>query len=224
MQTPIGLFQSEAPQHAADRLTNEIFGLQKLVRQRKQGKDFSIQIFHDTASRIDDMWAEYQEEANEKDGAIELPSRAKFHYRNAFTAMTIAYFASARILLSIVSLPMSAEYTDPFGDIATNGQLILDCASFLIPKDIGCAYLRLFFLLTLVVKYSISSVQRSLAHTLLERRHCGNLFNGLSYVALEQLRTTSEVDQSFFGIAQGTAGDHDGQNRREIVPLSITAT
>lgn len=181
-------FPTGGSQLVVDRLVTELFSLQKLLSQRYYKNDHAIKYSHDIGLRIEDLWAEYQEEANRLDKPIKLASSGGRQYRDAFTAMTVAYFPAARILLSTVSSPQVAQYSASSEAMDGNSQLILNCSSFLMRKDIGCAYLRMFLPLTLVARYSASSEQRTLARTLLERWLYGTPFRGLSSIALKQVQ------------------------------------
>ena len=182
-------FQTGKSQQVVDRLVTELFGLQRLLSRRYFKNDNAIEYSHDIGPRIDNLWAEYREEANQLGKPIELPSSGGSQYRDAFTAMTVAYFSAARILLSTVSPPQVAQCSGSSGAMDGNGQLILNCSSFLMRKDIGCAYLRMFLPLTLVARYSASSEQRALARTLLECWLYGTPFSGLSLIALKQVQS-----------------------------------
>ncbi len=173
-------FPTGGSQLVVDRLVTELFGLQKLLSQRYYKNDHAIKYSHDIGLRIENLWAEYQEEANRLDKPIKLASSGGHQYRDAFTAMTVAYFSAARILLSTVSSPQIAQYSASSEAMDGNSQLILNCSSFLMRKDTGCAYLRTFLPLTLVARYSASSEQRTLARTLWSAGSMARRFVGLA--------------------------------------------
>ena len=53
---------------------------------------------------VERLWQEYQTEAEPQDQALLWNEHDGIAYRNEFTALSIAYFDTARILLSTVAL------------------------------------------------------------------------------------------------------------------------
>lgn len=164
----------------------EIFALQKLLSQSHSFKD-DIVCSHDINGRIENMWADYKAEIKQHDDRILLSSCSTSPYYDAFSALTVACFSAARILLSrVCSLSARCPSAESFE--TTHGQVILECHSYLLPKHIGCAYLRMFLPLTTVALYSPSLSQSNLAYTNLDDA-LRKPFSGLSSMAVERIRT-----------------------------------
>ncbi|EHK48562.1 hypothetical protein TRIATDRAFT_290197 [Trichoderma atroviride IMI 206040] len=171
-----------------NRLVLEIFTLQKLLSQSRSPNDDIIACAHDVNGRIENMWADYKAEVSRHDGQILLSSCSTRPYYDAFSALTVACFSAARILLSKVhSLSVRCPSADSLE--TTNGQVILECHSYLLPKNIGCAYLRMFLPLTVVALYSPSLRQSNLAHSTLNDS-LRKPFSGLSSMAVERIRAS----------------------------------
>jgi len=58
------------------------------------------------------LWQEYQTEAEPQDQALLWNEHDGIAYRNGFTALSIAYFDAARILLSTVALELFSYMLD----------------------------------------------------------------------------------------------------------------
>lgn len=164
----------------------EIFTLQKLLSQSHSFKD-DIVCSHDINGSIENMWADYKAEMKQHDDRILLSSCSTSPYYDAFSALTVACFSAARILLSRVR-SLSARCSSAEALETRNGQVILECHSYLLPKNIGCAHLRMFLPLTIVALYSPSLRQSNLAHSTLNDSLC-KPFSGLSSMAVDRIRT-----------------------------------
>ena len=101
-------FQVEEKQQVVDRLVVEIFELQKLLYRKDHKHDDAADDVHDVGVKIENLWAEYLEEANKFGKPIEIPCSRGIQYRNAYTAMTVAYFSAAELSLypNVSFLPM----------------------------------------------------------------------------------------------------------------------
>lgn len=172
------------------RLVLEIFILQKLLSQSRSLNDDIIACSDDINGRIENMWADYKAGVNQHGGQILLSSCSTSPYYDAFSALTVACFSAARILLSKVR-SLSARCPSAESLEKTNSQVILECHSYLLPKHIGCAYLRMFLPLTIVALYSPSLSQSNLAHTTLNDS-LRKPFGGLSSMAIERIRTVAQ--------------------------------
>lgn len=179
----------EEKQQVVDRLVVEIFELQKLLYRKDHKHDDAADDVHDVGVKIENLWAEYLEEANKFGKPIEIPCSGGIQYRNAYTAMTVAYFSAARILLSTILSPQVAQFPGSGVALDHHDLVILNCSSYIMQKDIGCAYLRMFLPLTLVARHSASNEKRTLARTLLELRNYGAPFNGLRAIVLRQVQS-----------------------------------
>ncbi|KAI5456075.1 hypothetical protein BGZ63DRAFT_418102 [Mariannaea sp. PMI_226] len=163
-------------QPVVDRLIAELFGLQRMLSRNDNRDDKANAIYHVTRSRINNLWVEYQAEEDKRDRPTDVSSFDLHQYRDAFSALTVAYFSAAWVLLSHVG--------------ETNSERIFDCFSYLSQRSIGCAYLRMFVPLTIVALHSPSSRQRALAYAVLDSTSYRAIFTGLSSIALQRIQTT----------------------------------
>lgn len=177
------------PQLVIDRLVLKIFETQELPSHEFSKNDTSSRL-DDIGIEVDKLWAEYQEDAGRRNHPITRFSNDCIEYRDGVTAMTVAYFAVARILLSKNSSLTATKDPGSSGSSGSSddhGKTVLDCARFLTSKNIGCAYLRMFFPLTLVAIHSSSSDQRLAACDLIESWRYSTSFGGLSLKALDTI-------------------------------------
>jgi hypothetical protein len=123
--------------------------------------------------RVEELWRDYSSQKS-------TGSAAKTgSFDDAFTALTFAYFASARILLGTPSLDC--------GDVPESSrptQVILDAASFLDTSRNAIAYMRMATPLLLVALYSKCRGHRMSAVGLFEGWAKGSM-RGISALALD---------------------------------------
>jgi hypothetical protein len=169
-----------------DRLVTQLYKLQQLKLSPEQQSDDILVKAEAIGGEIDKLWRQYRQGVSQRGGLVEYTSDGRVQYGSAFTAMIVAYFAAARILLSAIR---DADTTSPPSvSQAWDGQTVLNSLSFLAQQDIGCAYLRMFLPLTLVALYSRSDGQRTRALEVLEAWFRDTSFSGLSSIAVERVK------------------------------------
>ncbi|KAJ4374807.1 hypothetical protein N0V83_001884 [Neocucurbitaria cava] len=133
---------------------------------------------------VEALWHEYTASANERNEQLkwEDPSSGAPMYRDAFTALTIAYFESARVLLAIVAPQLAASFVDLNDHYAA----IMATAQYLQIHDIGCAYMRMATPLLLVALHSPKREQRRAAIYCFEC-WAGGSMRGISTLALQSI-------------------------------------
>jgi hypothetical protein len=122
---------------------------------------------------IGSLWTEY----NRRVTAFLQPRNLKYH--NAFTALTVSYFSSARILLGILAHPLTSSEGD---DCA----IILGCSTYLLTHENGCAYMRMAMPLLLVALNAMEVCQQTEAIGIFERWKTGSMA-GISAPALKAI-------------------------------------
>ncbi|KAH8646105.1 hypothetical protein BX600DRAFT_443914 [Xylariales sp. PMI_506] len=168
---------NESPQ-VADRLLWQLLRLGEVFSEQRHRRYNVKRVAYldDITYNIDNLWVEYLVEELTHDNDIfqlSCDTEKTPNYRDVMTALTIAYFATARILLSVLqdnlaaSPSLNREGTNVPG-LEHQYEVILTSCSYLATQDIGCASFRLIFPLTLAAVYSTSSVQRWQAKELLE--------------------------------------------------------
>ncbi|KAF2107709.1 hypothetical protein BDV96DRAFT_653497 [Lophiotrema nucula] len=139
-------------------------------------------------AEVDVLWLEYQEQAAIKEEQLYWQDESgQTTFRDGFTALSISYFSTARLLFSILAPRYAAMYidlTDYYG-------LILDCARYLRALNIGCAYMRLATPLYLVALHSPKEEQRKEARAVFEGWKGGTM-GGVSLLALDALSKRRE--------------------------------
>jgi hypothetical protein len=104
-------------------------------------------------------------------------------YRDAFTALTVAYFNATRILLGLAT-PQSATINH---DPTDYYQEVLNAAEFMQTRRIGCAYMRIAAPLLIVALHAPVLEQRDTAIAYFESWERGSM-RGMSELALETIR------------------------------------
>ncbi|CAO2653846.1 Nn.00g105790.m01.CDS01 [Neocucurbitaria sp. VM-36] len=133
---------------------------------------------------VEVLWHEYNDTANDLNERLiwEDSSSGATTYRDAFTALTIAYFETARVLLAIVAPQLAASFVDLNDHYAA----IMETAQYLQIHDIGCAYMRMATPLLLVALHSPKKEQRKAAINYFEC-WAGGSMRGISTLALQSI-------------------------------------
>lgn len=171
------------------RLINHITKLTALYLQLQDAEDSAKPDLIDLGEYmrikggVEALWLEYERSAEEQGQCLfwTTPSGA-VGYRDAYTALCIAYFASARVLFSILAPRLAASFID-FTD---HYQQMLDIAEYLGGFKIGCAFMRMSTPLYLVAMHAKSKEQRETAIRIFEEWRVTGL-GGLSALALESI-------------------------------------
>jgi cation transport regulator ChaB len=134
---------------------------------------------------IDELWHEYT--GNEQVCWHDTATNTRF-YRDAFTALTVAYFNATRILLGLTAPRPTIGFHEP-----TNlYEEVLDAANFMQTRRIGCAYMRIAAPLLIVALHAPVLKQRETAVAYFESWERGSM-RGVSELALETIRRNSST-------------------------------
>lgn len=150
---------------------------------REQKQVLDLEVYMEVKSQVDELWLEYEEAAEQKGEVLSWTTeQGSTEYRDAFTALSIAYFASARILFRILAPRLAVSYldfTDYYG-------VVLDVARYLSAFKIGCGFMRMANPLYLVALHAPQSEQRKAAIRIFEGwKRLG--MSGISKLALERI-------------------------------------
>ena len=134
-------------------------------------------------AEVDALWLEYNLDAQQRGGSLcWTNAHGVTGYRDPYTALCVAYFASARALFGVLAPSLAASYVD-----ATDYyQQILDIAEHLATIKIGCAFMRMATPLYLVAMHARRKEQREIAIGIFERWKVIGL-GGISALALERI-------------------------------------
>lgn len=140
------------------------------------------------ADAIDELWREYTATALIDCETLSWHdvSTNTMCYRDAFTALTIAYFSATRILLAVIApIQTNNEHTVCY-------ESVLQASRFMDTRLIGCAYMRMAAPLLLVALHAPSTVQRQKATGYFESWKTGSM-RGISALALARIRPSLPV-------------------------------
>lgn len=159
----------------------EIYVAKQSPGSQEQLIDLSV--YSGVKAEVEVLWLEYKEQAESKGETLSwVNANGRVEYRDAFTALSIAYFSTARVLFTILAPRFAATFPD-FTDYYAS---ILDCASFLKTHRIGCAYMRMATPLYLVALHSPNLEQRRRAILNFEEWRNGSMA-GISALALQRI-------------------------------------
>ncbi|OAL51634.1 hypothetical protein IQ07DRAFT_586001 [Pyrenochaeta sp. DS3sAY3a] len=167
------------------------------LKEDSEKKDFDLATYAVVENELRNLWQEYTETAAERNERLrwEDDSTGSVRFRDAFTALTMAYFDTAHILMAIVA----PKLVDSWSRYQTRFTAIMEAAQELQVHDIGCAYMRMATPILLVALHSPKKKQRAQAIECFQRWQGGNM-RGISSMALEmiyqQQETASEHDPS----------------------------
>ena len=183
-------YLSDKSPEVTDRLMAPMTGLWKLIGAGMSEGNASMTglNLHNLASSIDKIWIAFQKDAVLY-GLIKYDSSGETVYRDGSTALTVAYFATTQVMLSL------ARTLGPAPSSQTNEdqcQAILNCASFLLRrrKSLGCAGLAMLLPLTLVGLHGSSSECRRIAYSYLDIGFRSTEFGGLRSIALQRIHSS----------------------------------
>lgn len=132
---------------------------------------------------VDALWLEYNLDAEQRGQRLYwTTSNGSTEYRDAYTALCVAYFASARALFGILAPSLMASYVD----VTDYYQQILDIAEYLTTFKIGCAFMRMATPLYLVAMHGKRKEQHGTAINIFEKWRVIGL-GGISALALESI-------------------------------------
>jgi hypothetical protein len=142
-----------------------------------------LEAYSRVKTEVEELWSEYLEQASFSQEKLFFPGDGAMAYRNGFTALTVAYFCTARILIKILAPRFASSYPDFTDHFAT----VMECSRFLRTKKIGCAYMRMATPLYLVAMHSPSPEHRREAIATFQDWKTGSM-SGISALALETIK------------------------------------
>lgn len=151
------------------------------------GHALNLGTYMEVKDGMGELWQEFTETYEQKGRMIQWENeQGAIMYYSPFTALTIAFFATANNLFHILAPHLTVTYLD-FTD---HYQKVLDAAAFLRAFKIGCAYMRLAAPLYLVALHAPQERQRTMAILYFEEwRNIG--MGGISALALNSIAARS---------------------------------
>ncbi|KAF2868240.1 hypothetical protein BDV95DRAFT_630794 [Massariosphaeria phaeospora] len=180
------------------KLISHIATLAEIYVNFKSGGDgeqlIDLGVYAHVKAEVEALCLEYAQTAESRSETLTLVSATtgQRSYRDAFTALCIAYFASARILFALLAPRVAASYPDLTDYFAS----ILDVAAYLRSHKIGCAYMRMATPLFLVALHSPRGGQRGRAVGVFEEWR-GGCMAGISALALERIYSWRKGEDMF---------------------------
>ncbi|CAI6325159.1 unnamed protein product [Periconia digitata] len=152
-----------------------------------QAHALNLEIYMEVKNGIDELWQEFRETYETKGRTIQWENeQGATMYHSPFTALSIAFFATAHNLFHILAPHLTVSYLD-FTD---HFQKVLDASAFLRAFKIGCAYMRLAAPLYLVALHAPKQSQRHTAILYFEEwKKIG--MGGISALALDGIAARS---------------------------------
>lgn len=186
---------SEDSPPVADRLMAQLFILWKILRSQKRDTESgntALQLLI-VSSSIKETWDGYQKEAEIRGESLQYESSGKTVYRDGSTALVVAYFATAQLMLFLAGSKAQSLFSLTIKDPC---KVILSCASYLfrMSKFIGCAGLSMVLPLTLVALHGTSSRYRNMAYKDLANQLRGTPFRCLGQSALQRVKSGGSQD------------------------------
>ncbi|USP75258.1 uncharacterized protein yc1106_02532 [Curvularia clavata] len=169
------------------RVMNHTSSLVEMYVKRRNGE--TQQSFPRTAyamikAELESLWHEYQEEAANMGTPVLRAdgNHGAFQFRDAFTALTVAYFSAASILLDTAGFHL----TNSSLGLADYYATILQASRHLQSDRIALAYMRMAVPLLLVALHSPGLSQREQAAGCFKHWTNGSM-SGISALALEAI-------------------------------------
>lgn len=150
---------------------------------RRKADVLDLEEYTSIKAEVDALWLEYNLDAEQRGESLYWTDfNGITEYRDPYTALCVAYFASARALFGILAPSLAASYVD-FTDYY---QQMLDIAEHLATFKIGCAFMRMATPLYLVAMHARRKEQREIAIGIFEQWKVIGL-GGISALALESI-------------------------------------
>jgi hypothetical protein len=158
------------------------------LRQKEEVRFLTAKESETIRTEIESLWDEYSETASTNHEILMWhdPYTATTQFRDAFTALTIAYFSATRILLAIIATPS----TTPHGALEDYCQSVLQASLYMQTCSIGCAYMRMAAPLLLVALNAPELKQRTIAISCFRSWERGSM-RGISELALDTVQRRS---------------------------------
>lgn len=179
--------QFHESQQAADQLTANLILIGGIVTRNLSIAKDSSPYLQGIGSSIENAWARHRAKVVSPSRIIRPGSSGRDAlYQDASTALTMAHYAMAQIILTVAKRPGF-----PHPPVINNVycQAVIDCALFLlqIKKTIGCSGFAMLHPLALVAKYSTSPIARRAAYSLLDDGLRGIAFVGLRRAVMQYI-------------------------------------
>ncbi|KAJ3546506.1 hypothetical protein NM208_g1973 [Fusarium decemcellulare] len=155
-----------------NRLMFDLFYLADVLARKSCNGNAEVIAVPDVGPEVEELWQEFQQQATRSGELIQWPTPSGTGYLDPFTAMVVAYFHAARVLRSVLGSQIGSSTVDASCDS------ILQSCYFLEGKNIGCAYLRMFFPLMLVAMHGSGGGQQAAAYGVLEQWLSNTAFKG----------------------------------------------
>ncbi|KAF4952439.1 hypothetical protein FSARC_12634 [Fusarium sarcochroum] len=178
------------PTETIDRLMDVVFYLADILIRRSDRDKRDIPVDPNINIEIEHLWTEFQKQVAQAGECLQRPLHPRVQYKDPFVAMVVAYFAASRVILGILE-PQTCDHQSTCQDLYDT---ILGCSYFLEDKNVGCAYLRMFFPLILVILHSPFGQQCESAHALLQQRMHNTAFKGMGSIAIKRVQYDQELD------------------------------
>ncbi|KAH8898788.1 hypothetical protein GQ53DRAFT_359899 [Thozetella sp. PMI_491] len=183
---------------ASDRLFTELFRLGELLVSKDHAEP-GVNLDQISQS-LDEIWLDIHVETALLRGEVPYDLGGKSSFPDAITAITVALYASARMLWHLVQ---PAPLEERRAEIEHKGQAILNCATFLSTQHVNCASLRMCFPLSLVSLHSTSSEQCTAAHIFLGNWLRATPFTGVCAIINEQVGLAQSVSTDGIKLESG---------------------
>jgi hypothetical protein len=161
----------------------EIYNKQMSLGSIQQRIDLST--YARVKSEIEALWLEYQGHTRLGYSVKSRCAHSETAFCDGFTALTIAYFSAAHILLGVLSSRLGGEMYVGLNE-CDHHATIINSARFLRGTRIGCAYMRMSTPLLLVAIHSPNAELRSEAISVFESWRHGHM-KGISALAFERI-------------------------------------
>ncbi|KAF5012097.1 hypothetical protein FDECE_1814 [Fusarium decemcellulare] len=168
-----------------NRLMFDLFYLTDVLARRTCNANGEAVVVSDVGPEVEELWQEFQQQATRSGELIQWPTPSGTGYLDPFTAMIVAYFNAARVLQGVLGSQIGSSTVDASCDS------ILQSCYFLEGKNIGCAYLRMFFPLMLVAMHGSSSGQQAAAYGVLEQWLSNTAFKGVAKIAVSRVQSST---------------------------------
>jgi hypothetical protein len=187
-------YQWDGAPHVVGRLLFHQFYLCDLFVRKTNGVNIPAGFDLDILQfKVDQLWAEYQHETEHSSYAIQLATAGQPQYRDELTAITVAHFASARMLQFLVGISYPVIGQDIRAAVDCQVEIILGCSTFLSSKPTNCMTLRMFFPLTLIALYNTEHKRRMEAYRYMENWLEISAFSGLCKVVKDKMEKSPLV-------------------------------
>lgn len=170
------------------KLADTFSGAATSLREKDEAQLMTDEEYEAVEKEIDSLWDEYNETASANHEILMWhdPSTNTTQFRDAFTALVIAYFSATRVLLAITA----TQFDVPYEALKDHCRSILQASLYMQTCSIGCAYMRMAAPLLLVALHAPEMKQRRIAIGCFESWERGSM-RGISELALDTVQRRS---------------------------------